>query len=204
MRRRPFFLLAALLACNAPAFAAPSLTFQPIDPTATSLRAEVFVRDPSAASQTDDRGPINAPGFRRVGPSDDPNAELFDADGAPLLFTLDKWRAANGTADISSGPAETKVVMNFRRLIAFGRYSLFVRLTGDDGVRYTPLDGKGGQLNSFGADQAGLASVTVYSPGPLPSGAQIVVVYHSDATEHGASPGQFGLTAHQQLILRLP
>ena len=66
-----------------------------------------------------------------------------------------------------------------------------------------PLDGKGA-LNSFSADQAGEATVSLYTPKPLTTGSIIVVVYHSDAQDHGLAPGAFGHSAHQQLVVRVP
>lgn len=203
MSFRPLFLLAALLACTVPALAAPVLTFQAIEPSTTSLAAQVFVADPSAVEQTDDRGLVNIAGYRRVRPEDDPNVALFTNDGVGMLLTLDKWRAASGTADITSSIDESKVVLAFRRLVAFGRYSIFTRTLGDNGPSYAPLDGKG-ELNSFTADVTGAASPTIFTPKPLVSGTQIVVIYHSDSTDYGVAPGQFGHTAHQQLILRVP
>lgn len=195
------------MACIAPAAAAPvltpTLTFQPVDPSTTSLPPQVFVRDNGAAAQTDDRGIVSIAGFRRLRTADQPAVELYNGDGTSLLFTLEKWRAAAGSVDLSSDDQETKAVITLHRLIAFGRYSLFLRTGFEDGVRYTPLDGKG-SLNSFSADQTGTATVTLYTPKPLTTGAVIVAVYHSDAQDHGLSPGAFGRTAHQQLIVRVP
>ena len=180
-----------------------TVTFQPVDPSTSSLPPQVFVKDDRAPGQTDDRGIVSIAGFRRLRTDDPPGAELYNGDGTSLLFTLEKWRAGGGSVDLATDDVETKAVVTLRRLIAFGRYSLFLRTGVEDGVRYTPLDGKGG-INSFTADQAGAASVTVYTPAPLTTGAVIVVVYHSDALDHGASPGAFGHTAHQQLVVRVP
>ena len=203
MSFRPLFLLAALLACIAPVTAAPVLTFQAIEPSTTSLAPQVFVADPAAAAQTDDRGMVNIAGYRRVRPEDDPSVALFTNDGIGLLLSLDKWRAGSGTAEITSSLEESKVALAFRRLVAFGRYSLFARTLGDNGPSYAPLDGKG-ELNSFTADVTGNANVTIFTPKPLVAGTQIVAIYHSDSMDYGVAPGQFGHTAHQQLILRVP
>lgn len=203
MSFRPLFLFAALLACIAPAAAAPVLTFQAIEPSTTSLAPQVFVADSNATAQTDDRGMVNVAGFRRVRPEDDPSVALFTNDGVGMLLSLDKWRAASGTADITASIDESKVVLAFRRLVAFGRYSMFTRTLGDNGPSYAPLDGKG-ELNSFTADVAGSANVTMFTPKPLATGTQIVAIYHSDSMDYGVAPGEFGHTAHQQLILRVP
>lgn len=183
---------------------ATPLTFQAIDPTTTSQPAQVYVLDKNAPAESDDRGLVHAPGLRRPADNDEPNVELYDADANSLLFTLEKWRAANGTATLSpSSDGGTQVVAQFRRLIAFGRYSLFLRTPGGDGARLVPLDGAGTH-NSFDAVQDGTANVVVAVPRRLPSGSQIVVVYHSDALDHGATPGIVGKDAHPQLLVRVP
>jgi hypothetical protein len=204
MRLRPFFLLVGLLACIAPAAAQSPriLTFQTIDPSTTSLPPQVFVQDDRAPAQSDGRGTVIA-GFRRLRTDDQPAAELFNGDGTSLLFTLEKWRAATGTVDLAGDDTETKVNATFKRLIAFGRYSLFLRAGVEEGMRYSPLDGKG-ELNSFTADQEGAATLSAYTRRPLTAGAIVVVVYHSDAKDHGISPGIFGYNAHQQLVVRVP
>lgn len=203
MRLRPLFLAAIMAACVLPASAAPVVTFAPIEPSTTSLAPQVFAEDPQAAAQTDDRGIVNVAGVRRVRPEDDPRIPIFTSEDVGLLVSLDTWRAATGTADITTNPDESKVVLAFRRLIAFGRYSLFTRTVADNGVSYAALDGKG-ELNSFTTDVNGAAQRTIYTPAPLAAGTQIVLVYHSDNADHALVPGEFGRNAHQQLILRVP
>lgn len=183
--------------------AAASIAFQPIEPGTTSLPAQVFVRDPAAPAVTDDRGVVNVPGVRRVRAGDAPGAELYTSDGTALQLSLSTWRKADGTIEVTTDAVESKLVMSFRRLIAFGRYSLFRRDGVGDDARYVPLE-PSGVLSSFTADQAGAARVTVYTRAPLESGAIVVLVYHSDDKNHGASPGEFGRTAHEQLIVRIP
>ena len=36
-----------------------------------------------------------------------------------------------------------------------------------------------------------------------PAGAQLVLIYHSDGTDHQSSPGNLGVNAHEQLIMRV-
>jgi hypothetical protein len=170
---------------------AAALPFQPLDPVATSVPPQVFVRD-------------EGQGFRRVRGTDPANGELYNSDGTALLFTLEKWRAATGTVEIVDGEAETKVTLTFRRLIAFGRYSIFLRSGIGEDARFAPLDGADGALDTFNADQDGAAAVTVFTRLPLRSGTVLALVYHSDAQDHGPSPGEFGRTAHQQLLTRIP
>lgn len=200
---RPFLVLVAIVALAFPASAAPLLSFQPIDPATTAVAPQVFVADPAAPAVTDDRGLVSAQGYRRVRPDDGPNLEVYNADGDSLLITLDKWRAANGTVEVANNDNESKVTVSLRRLVAFGVYSLFLRTTGANGPQYEPLDGKG-QVNTFTADQGGNGGKSVFTTQPIEPGSQIVVVYHSDSAAHGRSPGAFGHTAHQQLIVRVP
>lgn len=203
MTLRLRLLAVAFAACAAPAVAALTLSFSAIEPSAPGFAPQVFVRDSSAPAQTDDRGPVNVAGFRRVRADDDPNVELFNANGSSLLVTLEKWRAGNGTVVVSTEKNGTQAMMAFRRLVAFGRYSLFARLQSDDGVRLVPLDGTGA-ANSFSADDRGNATANVPLPQAPAPGVQVVVIYHSDGTDHGEVPGDFGRSAHQQLVVRLP
>lgn len=204
MKLRSVLTLVALFACALPAAAAPSLNFTLIDQGSTATPPQVFVRDANARTETDERGIVHDAGLRGARPDDEPNIELFSAAGDSLLFTVEKWRAANGTAEISpDGSGGDRVVLTLRRLIAFGHYSVFVRTQGPDGVRFVPVDGSG-VANSFDAKQDGSANIVVSSPTRFAPGSSLVVVYHSDAADHGNSPGDFGRTAHQQLAVRIP
>ncbi|GAC1433274.1 MAG: hypothetical protein NVSMB5_26980 [Candidatus Velthaea sp.] len=205
MKFRSLLTLAAFVTALAPAVAAQPLNFVPVDPQATQTPAQVFVKDGNARVETDERGIVHDAGLRGARTDDEPNIELFNGAGDTLAFTVEKWRAANGTAEISpdSGSSGDRVVLALRRLIAFGHYSIVVRTTGAEGTRFAAIDGSG-VSNNFDAKQDGSANVVVTSPTHLVSGSAIVVVYHSDAQDHGSSSGDFGRTAHQQLIVRVP
>ncbi len=169
-----------------------NVALEPVDLTTNQTPAQVFVHEAGDA-------------LRGARPDDDANLPLFDASGSGLDFTLEKWRAANGTIDVSPDTEGNgdRVSLNLRRMIAFGHYSVFVRVDGSSGPRFLPLDGSG-ITNNFDAQQDGTASVDISTPRHLTSGSWIVTIYHSDAQDHGSSPGDFTHTAHQQLIVKIP
>jgi hypothetical protein len=193
MKLRTVLTIAAVMACLRPAVAlVTNLPMQLADLQSTQTPAQVFVGDAGDK-------------VREPRPDDDPNLPLYDAAGAPLAFTLEKWRAAGGTVDIApdSEGAGDRVTLNLHKLIAFGHYSVFVRTDGSDGQHFGPLDSSG-LTNNFDARQDGTASVAISSPQHLTSGEWIVTIYHSDAQDHGNFPGDFTHTAHQQLIVKVP
>jgi hypothetical protein len=146
----------------------------------------------------------NGDALRGARPEDDGSLPLYDASGGALLFTLDKWRAGNGSVDIepdSDGNGE-RVTLTLHRLIAFGHYSVFLRTDAADEPHFTPID-RSGLTNNFDAHQDGSASIEIDAAN-VNSGTWIVTIYHSDAQDHGNSPGDFTRTAHQQLIVKVP
>jgi hypothetical protein len=203
MTLRFVLTLGAFFSCLAGATAAGSVTFGPVDMQSTGTPAQIFVRDNNARAESDERGSVHLAGLRSPQNEDDPTGEIYNAEGSRLLFTLEKWRAASGTADIAPDGAGDRVTLSLRRLIAFGHYSVFVRTSGSDGVRFAPIDGSG-IGNDFDSKQDGDARIVVSSPDHLASGASIVIIYHSDDQDHGNFPGTFAVTAHQQLIARIP
>jgi hypothetical protein len=163
----------------------------PVDLVTTQTQPQVFVRDNDA--------------LRPVRPDDDPDLPLYDVTGNALAFTLEKWRAGNGTVDVAPDPDGDgdRVSLNLRRLIAFGHYSVFVRTDAADGQHFVPLDGSG-ISNNFDARQDGAANVTIDASQHVAVGSWLVTIYHSDDQDHGGSPGDFTRTAHQQLIVKVP
>ncbi len=206
MRLRTVLTIAAVAACLRPADASVAATpLLPADAPGAQTPAQVFVRDSRASVQTDENINVHEAGLRSPRSDDDPATPVFDAAGNALFFTLEKWRAASGTVDIlpNSDVPGDRVSLSLHRLIAFGHYSVFVRMDGADGPHFSPLDGSG-ITNNFDAREDGGASVTISAPQHMNAGSWIVTVYHSDAQDHGDSPGDFPRTAHQQLVLRLP
>jgi hypothetical protein len=176
--------------------------FQPVTAATTAQPPQVFVRDASAQAQTGDN-PHDF-GLRPPGENDSDAAPLYNAHGDAIRAGLGVWRTAAGTATFEPGPQTIMVRASFRGLVPDGRYSLFTRqLAGRTGVVFTPLD-LVGATNSFSADGQGKGEIAVASPLQLPSGAQLVLVYHSDGTDHQSSIGVLGTNAHPQLITRVP
>jgi hypothetical protein len=194
MKLRTVLTIAACVACLGPAVAmVTNLPLQPVDVQTTQTPAQVYVRDAGGDA------------LRAARPDDDPNLPVFDAAGNALYFTLDKWRAGNGSVDVAPDTEGSgdRVTLNLRRLIAFGHYSVFARTDAADGPHFSPLDGSG-ITNNFDAHQDGTASIAISAPQHISSGTWIVTIYHSDAQDHGNSPGDFTHTAHQQLIAKIP
>ncbi|HTJ26481.1 MAG TPA: hypothetical protein VMA36_09965 [Candidatus Limnocylindria bacterium] len=189
-------MLAAIL------LALGAVTFQPVTPATTSQPSDVFVRDASAQAQPGPGGHVW--GIRPPTGGDPDTVPLLNANGDPLKAVLGIWRTADGNLQVTPGPKGERVRAVFHHLIADGRYSLFLRqLAGGTGAVFTPLDVTG-MANSFSADDQGNAEAVVSSPLALPPGTQVVLIYHSDGTDHASSLGNPGINAHTQLIARLP
>ncbi len=183
-------------------FALASATFQPVTAATTAQPPQIFVRDPSAQAQIGDNA--HDWGLRPPTAGDADGLPLFNAHGEALRAGLGVWRTADGTATFDARPSVTIVRATFHHLIAGGRYSLFVRqLAGRAGPVFTPLDVVGA-ANSFTADTRGNGQIEVSCPLQMPSGSQLVLVYHSDGVDHESSIGVLGTNAHPQLITRVP
>ncbi len=183
-----------------------AVTFQPVSPETTSQAAHVFIRDAGAPAQPDPAGgPVHDAGIRPFTANDPPTAQLTNAHGAGLNVSIAEWRAASGTAEIAPAPnggAQLRVAC--RGLIPMGRYSVFIRqLAGRAGVVLTPADITGA-ADTFFADANGVGRIVIAAPNAIPAGAQLVLIYHSDGADHQSSPGELGVTAHEQLITRVP
>jgi len=169
----------------------------PIDP-------QVFVRMQGAKTGIGPQGIPHAAGYLPARLADPPTSPLYNADGKPLGFTLGRWMAAAGAVDITANASgDDSVAATLRGLIPRGVYSLFENHFDRTPVGFTPLDGRG-VSNSFVASKAGTAVVTVTTRGLLTAANAVLLVYHSDAKSHGSSRGKIGITAHHQLIARIP
>jgi hypothetical protein len=182
----------------ATAFSSAAQADRPIDP-------EVFVRETQAAPGTGPEHIEHVAGFRTARLDDEPQAPIFRADGVALDLSLGNWLAARGTLAIEAQPdGHDRVTVVFKNLVAFGEYSVFVEAAAPAGAPVCrPLDGEG-SANSFTAHVDGSAALVIDTPAQVNSGSAIVLVYHSDSREHGASRGQIGITAHEQLVARVP
>jgi len=169
-----------------------------------AIDPQVFVKDDAAAEGTGPQSIMHVAGLRTARMDDVPEAALFNAAGDALGFTVEKWFAASGTVDMDAIPGGgVRLTLTFKRLIAFGVYSLFREAFSPDGQTFYPIDGDGSS-NSFTASVDGGAIIVMSSPVRLTHNDAIVLVLHSDSQEHGVSRGLIGINAHEQLIARMP
>jgi hypothetical protein len=179
-------------------FSAETHQPKPIDP-------QVFVRDPTAVAATGPQGIHHAAGVRpALIDQDAPTTPLVNANAKPLGFDLGEWLAAKGATTITKlADGKAKVSAVFSHLRPKGRYSLFENHFDQQPIGFTPLDGTG-KTNDFVAGRHGTARVTVIAPQMLTHANAILLVYHSDHAFHGEQRGEPGVTAHHQLIARVP
>jgi hypothetical protein len=169
----------------------------PLDP-------QVFVKDAASPAGAGPQLIDHDAGVRPALLSDPPDTELFNAQAAPIGLTLKQWLAARGTVEIVQLNANAQnVTVHFDGLSPYGVYSLFENRSDQQGTLFVPLDGSGSS-NSFIADAGGGASMTLIVAPPLSHQSTIVLVFHSDGRPHGMSQGGVGVTAHNQLIVRVP
>ncbi len=169
---------------------------KPLDPHA-------FVIDPSAPAAVGPQNIHHVAGFRPAlvaGPFD---VEVFNAEGKSLGFTLADWFAARGSVRITPSGKGARLDCRFTQLRSNGVYSLFENHFDQTPVGFTPSDGTGG-TNSFTADANGDAAIRLLSPRPLTHANAVLLVYHSDNRPHGLQRGEIGVTAHHQIIARVP
>ena len=197
-----FPILALAFCANSPEVTAQ--TAHQIQFDSTNNSARVFVEDAHAKAGTDPNGIAHVAGVRPATDDDDGASNVMAADGSSLLVSLDKWRSAEGTAKITETPdGNDRVKLSFKHLIAFGVYSVFLAdLSDPDASALRALDGTG-TTNSFEAKVDGTASLTLTASKHLVSGDALVLIYHSDDTDHGPSPGQLVIDAHEQLVGRV-
>jgi hypothetical protein len=168
----------------------------PLDP-------QVFVREAQAPAATGPQAIDHVAGYRPARVADPPDMPLFTAAGRPLGFTLGAWLGARGTVTIVPAAGGTTVAARFTGLRPRGVYSPFENHFDQRPIGFSPLDGQGTK-NSFVANADGTAAITVQTPAMLTSANAVLLVYHSDSETHGTSRGKIGVTAHHQLIAKVP
>jgi hypothetical protein len=203
--------LAAAAFVTAVAFAQSSLTmethaafFSRETHQAKVLDPQMFVKAPGAPAGVGPQKIAHVAGVRNALVSDASSTEAYNADGKDLGFTLGTWFGAKGSVEISDeGSAHPRVAATFSQLIPNGVYSLFANHFAPGNITFAPLDGTG-TGNSFTANSNGTATISVNASGPLTHANGILLVYHSDGKTHGTKRGKPGVTAHHQLIVRIP
>jgi len=169
---------------------------KPLDPHA-------FVKDPSAPAAVGPQNIPHAAGFRPAWVAGPFDVEAFNAQGKSLGFTLADWFAAKGSVKITPSGTGAKLDCHFTQLRPNGVYSLFENHFDQKPIGFTPSDGTG-KGTSFTADASGSAAISLVSPRPLTHDNAVLLVYHSDNTAHGIERGEIGVTAHHQIIVRIP
>lgn len=199
-----FFRSLAVLPVLGLAFCAVSAAPRTVALSAQDAASRVFVADRSAKAQTGPGSIAHAEGVRSGDESDDRSQTVLAADGTDLLFSLEKWRAGAGTAEITHlSDGRDQVKLRFTSLIAFGVYSVFVAdLNNPDAAALLALDGRG-DTNNFIAAEDGSAALTVTTRDALTNEEALVLIYHSDDTDHGPAPGTITVDAHEQMIAHL-
>jgi hypothetical protein len=187
-----------LITIHAAFFSSETKQPKPVDP-------HVFVQDPASPAAT---GPQNIQHVAGVRPAlieeHAKTTPLFNAKGESLGFDFGQWLAANGRVAITpSASSKAKISAQFSKLRPGGSYSLFENHFDQQPVGFTPLDGAG-KANNFVANRKGAAEVTLTAPQMLTHANAVLLVYHSDKTFHGDQRGEIGVTAHHQLIARIP
>jgi hypothetical protein len=168
------------------------------------LDPQVFVLDKSAQAERHWQGIEHVAGVRNAHADDPAASELYTANGAPLGMTLEQWLHAGGSVTlIPLADGRENVAIVLHGLKPGGRFSLFENHFDQKPTGFTPVDGTGSG-NSFVADPEGSARVTITAPAQMTHANAVLVVYHSDNVTHGSERGEIGVSAHHQLIARLP
>jgi hypothetical protein len=165
---------------------------------------QIFIKQEGVPPATGPQSIERVAGVRPAQADDVPELPVYNAQGKALGFSLGNWFGAAGSVSFASlSTGGQRITAKFLKLLPFGTYSLFRITFTPAGAVFTPLDGAG-TSNSFTSGAEGGANVAVVTNQPLAPGDAIVLVYHSDGRQHGDSRGEIGVTAHQQLIVRLP
>ena len=177
-------------------FSAESHQAKPLDP-------HVFVKDAPAPDAVGPQNIRHIAGFRPAFVAGPLDVEVFNAEGKSLGFSLADWFAAKGSVDIAPSGTGARIDCRFTQLRPNGVYSLFENHFDQTPVGFTPSNGTG-RTNSFTADTNGSAAISLLSPQPLTHDTSVLLVNRSDNESHGEQRGQIGVTAHHQIIVRVP
>lgn len=177
-------------------FSAESKQPQVLDPHA-------FVADATAPAAAGPQGIKHVAGIRpALVDRDAASVPVVTADNVPLGFTLGQWLGASGSVMID-GNNPVRLSATFRSLKPQGHYSLFENHFDQKPVGFTPMDGTG-TTNNFLAKADGTATLTMTLPHLPTHDNAVLLVYHSDQTDHGVERGAIGVNAHHQIIVRIP
>lgn len=132
--------------------------------------------------------------------------------GKRLGFTLGEWLAATGKGTYTLDGEKAEVSLTFEKLVSNGVYTVWcsrITFPPNAAVVDKPCGATDGSENKFVADESGNGTIYVKFFSPLEESTKetvssLVLVYHSDGKTYGASPGDFGLNSHVQLVYLLP
>jgi hypothetical protein len=171
-----------------------------------AIDPQIFVSDGAVAVGTGPQRIEHIAGLRNARLDDALASPIYNAEGMALGLTLRKWLAARGVLERQTqANGRIRLIASFKHLIPFGSYSLFAQSAGADAektVTVRPLDADG-SASSFEAGANGSAMIVLETSPRVADDTAIVLVYHSDGREHGVSRGRLGVTAHEQLSVRL-
>jgi LPXTG-motif cell wall-anchored protein len=130
--------------------------------------------------------------------------------GAALGVTLQQWLAATGSGSYSVDGDTAELKLSFQNLVPNGTYTMWCALVPsapNTRPQLLPCGAPDGSQNVFKADAQGNGAFDLNMkalPDTTPEQATVIApAYHSDGKTHGASPGDFGLNSHVQLIFKL-
>jgi hypothetical protein len=148
-------------------------------------------------------GPLSVKHVAGITPArqaDAPTTPLLGADGKPLGITLGQWTKAKGTVAFHCVNSKEQATSTLEGLIPSATYSAFAVHTALDGPRrFTPWGDAAGTTNNLRASTTGTATSTETTEG-CSSADDIIIIWHSDGTTHGKSPGNIGVNWHTSLI----
>lgn len=166
---------------------------------------QVFVSSPGAKAAIGPQMIKHVAGVAPARMDGAASTPLLAADGTPLKITLGQWEKAAGAVELSCRSGSERAASRLTGLIPRAHYSTFVvHLKVQGAGRFTPWGNSSGTNNNFTASSSGTASPTNTVPGCLGSDSAIVIIWHSDGTSHGATPGVIGVTWHNSVITPLP
>jgi hypothetical protein len=168
------------------------------------LDPHVFIAQADAPAAIGAQGIAHLAGFRTAYSDDPDNSALFTAQGKPLGFNLGTWFAASGTVLLEPfSDGRERITVDMANLLPGGTYDFFENHFDERPVGFTPLDGTA-TTNGFVAGADGRAHITLIAPKVLTHDNAVLLIYHSDGKTNGASRGGIGVTAHHQLVARIP
>jgi hypothetical protein len=175
------------------------------DESNVNIDPMVFLPKPGASAAVGPLTVSHVAGIAPAQPGASLTSPLLGADGKHLGITLGQWEKAAGTVSFTCVSSRERATSTLTGLIPSATYSMFVvHLDVEGSGRFTPWGDPAGTTNSFTASATGTAAPTNIVDGCLDTNAAAAIIWHSDDTTHGRSPGDIGVNWHTSLITRVP